>query len=146
MIAIAYPSGPTRVPIGYDPAPTLPALGVRWPRIDGPGFSVFITNRSGLSIERLRYVAIVERLGWREPVRLLNSMTWSLSLRSGETVQITSEWLNAADLDRLTADAPGRTQIFLAPAHVRYADGTEWNVRLDRSATTSPAALGWKIP
>jgi hypothetical protein len=94
-----------------------------------------------MTLERLRYVAIVEHLGWREPVRLLHSMTWALSLAPGETTKIVSEWLNAAALDELTVNDPGRTQIFLAPAHVRYADGTEWNVRLDATATTHRAAI-----
>jgi hypothetical protein len=114
---------------------------VRSPQIDGPGFSVTITNRGTVPIERLRYVAVVERQGWKEPVRLLHSMTWMLSLKAGDTAHITSEWLNAAALDELTVNDQGRTQIFLTPAHVRYADGTEWNVRLDPKATTHRAAM-----
>jgi hypothetical protein len=80
---LSYPTGPSRVPIGYDPVPARPALGVRSPRIDGPGFSVTITNRGPVPIEQLRYVAIVERQGWTQPVRLLHSMTWLLSLKAG---------------------------------------------------------------
>lgn len=140
-LALGYPAGPPRVPIGYDPAPKIPALGVKLPRIDGPGFSVRITNQSPVPIDRLRYVAIVEQVGWRTPVRVIHSMTWDLSLAHGETTFISSDWLNRDALDQLSASAPAKTQIFLAPSYVRYADGSEWNVKIDPTATSSVGAL-----
>ncbi len=139
--AADYPPGRPRVPIGYDPSPSHPKLSVRWPRIDGPGFSVTVTNRGNATIERLQFTAIVESLGWKQPVRILPSETWTLPLRPGATMQLHAEWLTASDLDRLAAEAPRPIQIYLTPSHVRYADGTEWRLALNRSAHTHLGAL-----
>src|SRR5713101_3687282 len=58
------------------------------------------------------------------------------------TVQIAVPWLTSADLDQLQAEAaPDRIQMFLAPNKIRYADGSEWNLTLDATATNYRDAL-----
>ena len=141
-LASLYPPGPPRVPIGYDPAPRRPALRVERPRIDGPGFSVTIANDSAVRLEQLQYLAIVERLGWREPVTPVWSPTWEVSLAPGDRRVITSRWLDSGMINELMAAAERPAQIYLSPGYVRYADGTEWRAKVETTATTHRAALG----
>ena len=131
-----------RVPIGYDPEPDDTPLRQISPRTDGLGFATQITNRGTGVIVAIGYAAIVERVGRRAPVTVLRSQVWSRRLARGDSTELEAPWLTAADLDRLQDEAtPDRIQMFIAPIYIRYADGSEWNLPIDESASSSMDAL-----
>jgi hypothetical protein len=143
------PPQTSRMPVGYDPKPLEGKIAVRYPRIDGPGFRVTITNRTASVIDRLGYVGIVERGGKPAvpvPVRILTSPTWPVTLQPGASATIESAWMNARAIDDLLAESGARRQVFLSPGYLRYADGKEWRLHVDPTATSHVGALGWDLP
>jgi hypothetical protein len=127
-----------RVPIGWAPQPHGTPLRMTLPRTDGAGFATTVTNEGDRTIVGLTFVAIAEVVGSGRPVQVLNSSEWSVSLAPTQTVAVGAEWLTSTDVDRLLADAaPRRVQMFIAPATIRFADGTQWTLRLDPLATTA---------
>jgi hypothetical protein len=134
------------VPTGYDPRPEGAGLLVR-PRIGASGFTASVTNEGADEVVGLTFVAVVESVGFRKPVRILRSEPWSVALGPGRTTSLTAAWLASAELERLKADAaPDRIQIFLAVDRVRYRDGSQWQLTIDPSATNHRDALGPRAP
>lgn len=145
---------PPRVPIGYAPAPDgTPLRIVERPWIDGPGFRVTIRNDGARTIVGLRYVALVERWPWpfAQPAQHLEHDFGPIVLERGRTIALTTQWLNAEELDRLQSTAPDKIQIFLAPSLIRFSDGTEWTQSVDVGAGRSrespePSVTGSPVP
>ena len=131
-----------RVPIGYDPRPdgtTLRTLGS--PRIGGNGFTADIRNDGQGAITGIRYVAIVMRVPTWPTVDLQMSDVWPVSAGPGATFRIESTWLDEKAVEKIAAADTSRAQMFLAPVLIRYADGSEWRLRLNPTATDFVAAM-----
>jgi hypothetical protein len=135
-----------RVPLGYDPSPENLGLGIRAPKIDGPGFTATVTNRGSKPIVALTYLAVIEHVPHDVPITVLTSPEWKLTLAPGQTTELKDKWLDAEALDQLLADR-GKRQAYFAPSRIRYADGSEWvRGKIDTTATDHLVALGFRAP
>jgi hypothetical protein len=142
---VALAAQSPRIPGGYDPEPAGTQLSVRGPRAGGEGFRVDLTNNGPLTISSVRWVAILEEVGWKQPVRIVLSDEFRLSLAVGATMRLTSSWLSEPELDRAQAATERRLQIFFSPETIRYADGSEWKLKIaDPQALNHRAALGFR--
>jgi hypothetical protein len=145
FVAPTFSQGFT-IPAGHAPAPPGANLRVRMPTLDGSGFLATITNDGTRPLVSVTFVAIVEDIGSKSrPVRLVTSPEWMVSLGPQQSTTLTNDWLNSAQQESFrTVPSPvpaERLQMFVTPSRIRYADGPEWTLEIDKTETRSLRAI-----
>ncbi len=92
---------------------------------------------------------MVEFWSPRAPVRIFTSEWRPVSIMPGQSADVAPNAISAEQLREVAAQHPGRVQLFVALAKIRYANGYEWSVPPNpaampgtHSACRNPASRG----
>lgn len=141
MLLAAGATQAQTVPRGYAPQPPGANLRVRMPTNDGSGFRAMVTNDDARQVVAITFVALVEDIASDRPIRVLTSPQWTLNIDPQQVVTLVDGWLNQAQLDNLRTTPSERLQMFVTPVRIRYADGSEWTLEIDTTATRALRAI-----
>jgi beta-lactamase regulating signal transducer with metallopeptidase domain len=135
-----------KIPYGF--ATVQDGSGVELQRIvstiEEPAQRVLVKNLSNQPVVGLRFVAAVER--WtrvsRMPVKLFVSPVVSVSIPSGQSVEVAPNVLTAAQVQAAAAESPGAAiQLFFGLQNVSFANGYDWNITPNPSTASATDAL-----
>ena len=113
---------------------------------DAPAASVTVRNVSTAPVIGVQFLAAVEQLGGfrllRPPVRLFASKLLPVSIPPGQSAVVSPRVLSVEQLQQAAADAGGvRIQFFFGVQRVKFANGAEWSMAPDPTATSGADAF-----
>jgi hypothetical protein len=136
------------VPFGY--ATEQDGSGVALgPFVWTAGVPVQRATARNISTERitgLRFVAIVERMPFRNAVRLFSSDVIPVSIAPGESTEVSAQVLSPEQLQQVAAESSDRVQVFFGLRAVKFANGAEWTLTPNPAATNEREALATPPP
>lgn len=149
--AVAAAPVQDRIPYGWQGEPD--GAGVQLVNVvsttEAPTQSVTVRNVSTQPVTGVQFVAAVEQFsrGPRVPVRLFSSELLRVTIPVGGALTISPEVVSAGQLQRIAADAGGaHIQFFFGLQRVSFANGFEWSITPNSSATTGAGALNIPKP
>ena len=105
-----------------------------------------IRNVSTEPISGVVFAVMVEFRSPRAPVRIFTSEWRPVSIAPGESADVAPSAISAEQVRELAAQHPGRLQLFVGLAKIRYANGYEWSVTPNPAAMSGRDALSLPQP
>jgi hypothetical protein len=113
---------------------------------DHPAELATVRNTATEAISGIVFVAVVEFIPNRAPIRIFTSDLVPVSIRPGQTADVVPNVLTAQQLQAIAARDGGRLQLFFGLARILYANGFEWSVTPNPAATSGSEALSITRP
>jgi hypothetical protein len=104
--------------------------------------SATVRNITSEKISALRFIAVVEEIPFTSPVRIFTSELTTVSIAPGQSAEIPVKVLSLEQLQQVAAAPPNRVQVFFGLQAVRFANGAEWHITPNPTATYHEDALG----
>lgn len=106
-----------------------------------------IRNVSTEPISGVVFAVMVEFWSPRAPVRIFTSELRPVSIMPGQSADVAPNAISAEQLREMAAQHhPGRVQLFIGLAKIRYANGYEWSVTPNPAAMSGRDALSLPQP
>ncbi len=109
---------------------------------DAPEQRATVRNTTNATISALRFVAIVEGMAPRSPVRIFTSEMMPVSIAPGRSGDVAPKTISPEQLQEVAGATNGRVQVFFGLQAVKFANGAEWQIAPNAAATNHREALG----
>jgi beta-lactamase regulating signal transducer with metallopeptidase domain len=109
---------------------------------DAPEQRATVRNTTSATISALRFIAVVEGMTPRGPVRIFTSEMMPVSIAPGQSGDIAPKTISPEQLQQAAAASSDRVQVFFSLQAVKFANGAEWHMTPNPAATNHQEALG----